>query len=254
MPALQHRAQQPVVVELQDAQPAPRPGQPLAHEWIAIDAAGAGEVEQGAHLSLEQRLEREHRRAGPLVAERAHHDLPSAVDVAHHVVRCGAGAVEEHFAELEAAGHVADRADIDAVLVARHEQHRDAAVLRCIRVGATECVQPVGVVAERGPDLLPGDDPLVTVELGPGPQAGQVRAGVGLAEALTPHLLAARDRREEALLLLLGAELEQRRSEQVTTLHADPVRGLGGGVLDVEDQLLRRACRHGRRTPPARRR
>ena len=73
-----------------------------------------------------------------------------------------------------------------------------------------------------------------------GLQAGEVRAGVRLAETLAPHLLAAHDRRQEPLLLLLGPVLQQRRSEEVAALRADPVRRLGQRMLDVEDELLPR--------------
>ena len=46
---------------------------------------------------------------------------------------------------------------------------------------------------------------------GPGAQARQITAGVGLAEALTPDLVAPQQRSEQAGLLRLGAEGEQGR-------------------------------------------
>ena len=47
-----------------------------------------------------------------------------------------------------------------------------------------------------GPDLLAVDHPLVSVESGPRRHTRQVAPGVGLAEALTPELLAPEDRRQ----------------------------------------------------------
>ena len=71
---------------------------------------------------------------------------------------------------------------------------------------------------QRGPDLLPGDDPLVAVEPARVVHVGQVGAGVGLGVALAPELLAAQDRRQEAALLLVGAEGEERRADQCSPM------------------------------------
>ena len=48
--------------------------------------------------------------------------------VAHHELGRCADVVEEHFAELESAGDVPDRTDVDAGLVCVDEEHRDPAV------------------------------------------------------------------------------------------------------------------------------
>ena len=53
---------------------------------------------------------------------------------------------------------------------------------------------------------------------------GQVAAGVGLGVALAPQLGAGHDRRQEAPLLLGGAEGDQRRAEQRLADVADPAR------------------------------
>ncbi len=95
---------------------------------------------------------------------------------------------------------------LDAGLPHRHEQVREALVLRRLRVGAAEDEAPVGDARERRPDLLAGDDPLVAVALGAALHAAEVGAGVRLGVALAPELLGAEDRRQEAALLLLGAE------------------------------------------------
>ena len=74
-----------------------------------------------------------------------------------------------------------------------------------VGVGAGHEHAPLGVVGQRGPDLLAGHPPLAVVLDRLGLEAGQVRAAVGLGEALAPDLLAGEDRRDVALLLRVGA-------------------------------------------------
>ncbi len=210
-----------------------------------VGRAGLHEVDQCPHLALEPGLEGQHGGAPALVAEGAHDHAPATVDLADDQVLAGAGVTEEDLGELRPAGHVPDRPDLDTGLVAGHEKHRDPPVLGGVRVGAAQDVEPVGVPAERRPYLLAVDHPFVAVEFGAGAQAGQVAAGVGLAEALPPELLDLCDLREEAGLLLGGAEREQGRPEQVTAVDSHPVRRLCPGVLDLEDDLL------GQRPPAA---
>ena len=121
-----------------------------------------------------------------------------------------AGTVEEDLAEVDLAGDVAQRPDVDAGLVQVDQEVGDAAALGDVGVGPGEQHRVVGGEAPRGPDLLAGDDPLVAVELGPGGQRREVGSGARLAEELAPDLLVAHDRRQEAQPLLLGAVGEQR--------------------------------------------
>ena len=107
-----------------------------------------------------------------------------------------------------------------------------------VGVGAADGEDPLGVMSERGPDLLTVEHPLVAVEHRARLDVGQVGAGVGLAEALAPQLLAPQDRRKEALLLLGRAEGHDGRAQQALAEEAHPRRGVGLGVLLVEDQLL----------------
>ncbi len=129
-----------------------------------------------------------------------------------------------------------------------------------LRIGPAEHVEPVRAGAEGHPDLLPVDDPMPGFQPGLGPDRGQVGASVGLAEALPPHLLGRQDLRQEPALLLLGAEPEQRRAEQVLSLNADPVRCLSARVFVLEDDRLRQRrapaavlLRPGQPEPPPRR-
>ena len=83
-----------------------------------------------------------------------------------------------------------------------------------VGIGAADHEAPVGLVGQRGPHLLPGDDPLVAVPHRPGLDVGQVAAGVGLRIALAPQLGALPDGRQEALLLGLGPVVDQGGPEQ----------------------------------------
>ena len=88
--------------------------------------------------------------------------------------------------------------------------------------------------------MLPLHHPLVAVGLGAGPQGGQVRAGVGLAEELAPDLLAGQQRKQVALLLSVGAGVQQGGAGPAD---ADGVVGPahpGPAQLLVDHQLSRR--------------
>src|SRR6185369_10945746 len=90
---------------------------------------------------------------------------------------------------------------------------------------------------ERGPYFLAGDDPLVALTLGPTAHVAEIGAGVRLRIPLAPELLRARDRRQEAALLLLRAERDQRRPEEPLADVAEPPGCSRAGVLLVEDDL-----------------
>ena len=96
---------------------------------------------------------------------------------------------------------------------------------------------PVGVHRERGPDLLPVDPPAVAVEARPGADRGEVGAGARLRVALAPQLLAAQDRRQEALALGVGAEGGDGRREQVLAHVVDAGGRPGARVLLGPDHL-----------------
>src|SRR4029453_11088267 len=107
------------------------------------------------------------------------------------------------------------------------------------RVGAHHQDAPLRVLREAGPDLLAGHDDFVAAPLAPRAERGQVRAGAGLGEALAPELLAAQERRQEALALPLLAMGDQRRPDQRgADRELDQVRRLGARVLLPPDQTL----------------
>ena len=121
-----------------------------------------------------------------------------------------------------------ERTDVDAVLVHVDREVGDALVLGDVGVGAGDQHAEVGDLAAGGPHLLAVDDPLVAVEHRLGLQAGEVGAGAGLAEQLTPRLLAGDDVADVALDLLLGpVGGDRRRGEQ----QAEAARGAEGAEL-----------------------
>ena len=94
-----------------------------------------------------------------------------------------------------------------------HEQKRDTGLtFGCLRIGAHQAEDPVGVLAQRGPGLLSVDDVAVAVADRGGAQRGQVRAGFRFGEALTPPDVHAGGRRQEALLDFLRPELGDHRA------------------------------------------
>src|SRR5262249_47575740 len=118
-----------------------------------------------------------------------------------------------------------------------------ALVLRRFRIRPHDEDAPVGEAGEAGPDLLAGDVEDVAAQLRAGAARRQVGARVRLGESLAPDLLAREDLRQEALLLRLGAMVEERRTGESGT-HADvDHRGRAEPrVLLREEELLQR-CR-----------
>jgi hypothetical protein len=85
------------------------------------------------------------------------------------------------------------------------------------------------------PDLAAVDHVLVAVALGSGAQGRQVGTGIGLAEALTPSVLAADQPRQEALLDDLGSVTKDPLHE-VTEMRSRWCAGVG--QLLVEDDVV----------------
>ena len=106
------------------------------------------------------------------------------------------------------------------------------------RIGIGPARQPdvVGEVGDRREDLLAVDHPLVSVAHGLGLQRRQVGAGPGLGVADGELDLAGQDLGQELLLLLVGAELHDRRRHRVHRKHRH--RRAGPERLVVEDELL----------------
>ena len=80
----------------------------------------------------------------------------------------------------------------------------------------------------RGPDLLAGNDIIVADALRRCFERGQIGAGAWLGKTLAPPIVEVRRPRQKALLLLVGAELDQHRADHI----------------DVEDLHVRRRRQH----------
>ena len=162
---------------------------------------------------------------------------PAVVDVAQDVGHRHPHPVQEHLVEVGFAGHLTQRPDGDARRAHVDDEHRDALALGARRIAAGQAGGVVAVLRARGPHLLPVEHELVTVAVGPGLHAREVRAGTGLAEELAPDVFAPQQRRDQRLFLCVAAMHEQRRAA-----HAEPdLEGAGWDLerlgLAVEDAL-----------------
>ncbi len=179
----------------------------------------------------------------PLETEQRHRDGPAVVDAADDVLLRAASVGVEDLVELALAGDHLDRTHLDAGLVHRHQQERDALVLRRVGVGASEREDVVGEMAGRGPDLLTVEHPFVTVEFGLEPDVAEIGAGVRFGVPLAPRVRAGQHPRDVVRLLLLGSPQQQRVAEH---LDAEQIvrtagRHSGSGELLGQDDLLGRA-------------
>ena len=136
----------------------------------------------------------------------------------------GVGRVHAELAQLLLADH-ARRVHVD-------DEQREA-VVAGVRVGLGDEHDEVGPVAVGDVGLGPVDHPLVAVAHGARLDAGHVGAGVGLGDAEAGDLLALDRGHEVGLLLLLGAEGEDRRRRHVG-VDRDPHRQAAAvGVHDL---------------------
>src|SRR3546814_5693302 len=86
------------------------------------------------------------------------------------------------------AGHLDDRADLDAGRVHRADEVRDALVLVLLGIGAGDEDAVGRELGEGGPDLLAVHHVLVAVAHGPRAEVGPVGAGKGRSEEHTSEL------------------------------------------------------------------
>ena len=136
--------------------------------------------------------------------------------------------------------HETQRLDGDAGRVHRDDDDRDALVLLGVRIGADGEPAVVGATGEGGPHLLAVDDVLVTVAHGAGLERGEIGAGLRLGVADAEVDVTGEDRREEELLLPLGAVVHDGRAHGVEREHGD--RRTGPHRLVEEDELVDRTA------------
>ena len=214
---------------------------------------GPGRVDDDLELLLEPAVAGGGRRAA-LEAEGGHGHLPAVVDAADHVLLRAAGVGEEHLVELggrrRSAGSCAPRSPACFI---GHEQVGDArrASARRDRCGpARRCSRRLKpwVVQIFWP-LMTHSSPSRTASV---LSDGQVRAGVGLAEALAPGDLAGEDLGQEELLLLLGAPLQDGRARPACRRRSRPAAARRPGRTPRSARPPPWSTGPCRRTPPAR--
>ena len=148
-----------------------RRGVRVAELVVGADPGVAGAVEDHLEALLQPgRLPDPQHPA--LVRERSVGDPPAVVQLAQQVLARHDDVGEEHLVEvgMVAVHQARERPGVDAGRVHVEQEHADAAVLRCIRIGAHEADAAVGVVRAAGPDLLAVHDEVVVEHLGPGRQ------------------------------------------------------------------------------------
>ena len=171
----------------------------------------------------------------PFVVELVGDQLPTAVLLSDPVTdrnphvgvigRAGAGA-----------GHRVHRRPGEALGVGGHDQHRYAAVLLGLGVGAYREPDEVGVLDQAGPHLLAVDHVLVAVADGGGAQRREIGARTRLGVTDREVDVARGDLGQVELLLLLGAERHDGRCDAVDRQERD--RGAGDGRFVGEDELV----------------
>ena len=160
--------------------------------------------------------------------------LPATVELAHqHVGR------NLHVVVVGGGGGVAAGRDHrvgEAGLLGVQDQDRDALVARQVGVGAGGQPDVVGRLGAGGPQLVAIDHEVVAFQAGGGLQRGEVGAGAGFGVADREQDLAGGDALQELRLLLVGAELHQRRADGADGHEGQ--RRPGDVGLFKEDQLL----------------
>ena len=140
-------------------------------------------------------------------------DIPSLVEFADEVRLRHEHVVEKSLAKRRRAGDQSDRLGRYPCAFHVEQQKADAFVLGRVRVRAHQAENPIRLVCVRGPDLRAVDEELIALVFRAGLQRRQVGTRTGLGIALAPSNLASSNLRQMLALLLLGAVLQQRRSE-----------------------------------------
>ena len=137
------RVERARVVQAEDLDLDPRLREPLAHERVAEPAARRARLRQAVHRQLVQHLLLPDERRAALVGERRVRDAPALVLRTDEVLDRDLDVVEEDLVELALTGDLAQRTDLDALRRHRDREHRDARVVRRVRVGAHQRDAPV---------------------------------------------------------------------------------------------------------------
>ena len=136
--------------------------EPVGDHVVVEQPALGGRVDQVVEQLAQPHLEEE-REPCALVHQRRQRDLPAVADAADDVLVGDPRVLDEELVELRLAGDLAQRPDLDRVLLHVHQEVGQALVLRRLGVGARDEHAPLRVLRAAGPDLLAGDDPAVAV-------------------------------------------------------------------------------------------
>src|SRR5947208_1083449 len=149
----------------------------------------------------------------PLEGELGRHLRPARALLAHAHLLGEEDVLEHDRVEVVRAGEVDDGADRDAGELGVHQELREPLVLPSrIGMGPEERDHEVAEVRVAGPHLGAVDEIPSGDALRPGPERGEVRAGVGLAHPDRECELTPRDGRQEPLALAFRAEAEEQRA------------------------------------------
>src|SRR5262245_15363573 len=237
-PEADELVERPLAGEAEDLRPEIRLGQRLAQQGVAAGAALAGHGDQAVALLLQQHLHADDVEDAALVLQRRDGDLPSAVQLAEQVLARYPHVLEEDLVEVGVARHLPQRTHLDARAPTVHQQARHAARPPRRGIGPAQDHAPVGVVSERGPDLLTGEPEVIAVEHRLGAERRQVRARARLRESEAPEVVGRQDAWQETPLLLVGAVGDDRRPGDADPEVADHLgRACPRHLLDVGELL-----------------
>ena len=158
--------------------------------------------------------------------------VPAAVQRPDEVFLLHPHIVEEGLAEGALAADQRDRPGRDPLGGHVDQYEGDAQMFGGVRVGPDQAEDPVGLVGIGGPDLLAVDDPVVAAILRPGLKTRQIGPRARFGIALAPADFATHDFGQKMLLLGLGAEGQQGRTQH-------PDAEAGQGRLGVDAAHLR---------------
>ncbi len=235
------------VVQSQHAEVDVRLCERVGDQGVVEGAVAPGLLVEPSQIGLVDDLLLEGKVRPTLVGQRRAGHGPALALGADHLVHRHEDVGEEDLVELGIAGHLHERAHVDAWIGHVDDERGDPLLApRFVRIGARQAQAPRGELGVGRPDLAAGHEVAPFGRHGPRRERRQVAPGVGLAEELAPDLRGREDRRQVAQALLLAAVRQQGGSDQVDP---DPVHRLGSlraGVLALVQRDL-----DGCRTPPS---
>ncbi len=137
-----------------------------------------------------------------LTLERRLGNFPSVIYLSNQLIHRDPNVGEKHFVEMGDAIDLTEGSNLDAGRVQIDEHARDPVSLGSVAIRTYQQDAPVTLVCQRRPYLLPVYDPAISVKLRPRREAGKVGPCGRFTKELTPDLVTAQHRPEEALLLL----------------------------------------------------